>query len=52
MSVLGKSRHPAQKVMSGLAPKADICSALGHVRFGPIADMRHAAESTVKSDQS
>ena len=26
--------------MSGLPPKADICSALAHVCFGPIADMR------------
>src|SRR5262249_131061 len=26
--------------MSALSPKADICSALAHVRFGPIADIR------------
>ena len=25
--------------MSALTPKADICSALAHVRFGPIADI-------------
>jgi hypothetical protein len=25
--------------MSALAPKADICSALAHVRFGPKADI-------------
>src|SRR5262245_8843851 len=25
--------------MSALPPKADICSALAHVRFGPIADI-------------
>jgi hypothetical protein len=29
-----------QKVMSALPPKADICSALAHVCFGPIADMQ------------
>jgi hypothetical protein len=27
-------------VMSALPPKADICSALAHVRFGPKADMQ------------
>jgi len=25
--------------MSALPPKADMCGALGHVRFGPIADI-------------
>ena len=28
-----------QNVMSALPPIADMCSALGHVRFVPIADM-------------
>jgi len=28
-----------QKVMSALPPKADMCSALAHVRFGPKTDM-------------
>jgi hypothetical protein len=28
-----------QKVMSALLPKADMCSALAHVCFGPIADI-------------
>jgi hypothetical protein len=28
-----------QKAMSALPLKADMCSALVHVRFGPIADM-------------
>jgi len=28
------------RYMSALPPKADVCSALGYVRFGPIADMR------------
>ena len=27
-------------VMSALPPKADMCSALGHVRLGPKADIR------------
>jgi hypothetical protein len=31
--------------MSALPPKADMCSALGHVRFVPIADSRTAANS-------
>src|SRR5262249_18404378 len=26
--------------MSALPPKADMCSAVAHVRFGPIADIR------------
>jgi hypothetical protein len=29
-----------QKNMSALFPKADMCSALGDVRFVPIADIR------------
>jgi len=28
-----------QEAMSALPPKADMCGALGHVRFGPIADI-------------
>ena len=28
-----------QKVMSALTPKADMCSALAHVCFGPKADI-------------
>ena len=32
----GRSRHQA---MSALPPKADICSAIAHVRYGPIADI-------------
>jgi hypothetical protein len=30
----------AQKVMSALPPKADICSAVADVRSGPIADIQ------------
>jgi hypothetical protein len=40
MSALGqKQTFAAQKVMSALPPKADICGAPAHVRFGPIADI-------------
>ena len=41
MSALGQKRTFAvQKGMSALPPKADICSALGDVRFVPIADIQ------------
>ena len=40
MSALGHKRTFAvQYVMSALHPKADMCSALAHVRFVPIADI-------------
>ena len=40
MSALGqKQTCAAQKVMSALPLKADMCSANRHVRFVPIADM-------------
>ena len=40
MSALGqKQTCAAQKVMSALPPKADMCSATRDVRFVPIADM-------------
>ena len=40
MSALGHKRTFAvQNGMSALAPKADMCGALTHVRFGPIADI-------------
>src|SRR5215470_639377 len=39
MSALGHERtYAVQKAMSALPPKADMCSALGHVCFGPKAD--------------
>jgi hypothetical protein len=31
------------QIISDLIPKADVCGAHGHVRFGPIADIRHGA---------
>jgi hypothetical protein len=34
-----KAAYAAQRPMSALPPKADICSALAHVRYGPIADI-------------
>ena len=40
MSALGhKQTCAAQKVMSALPPKADMCSATRDVRFVPIADI-------------
>jgi hypothetical protein len=40
MSALGqKQTFAPQKAMSALAPKADMCGALVHVRFVPIADI-------------
>ena len=40
-SALGqKQTYAAQQVMSALPPKADMCSALAYVCFGPIADAR------------
>ena len=41
MSALGqKQTFALQKVMSALPPKADMCRALGNVRFVPIADIQ------------
>jgi len=34
-----KRTYAVQKGVSALPPKADMCSALGDVRFVPIADM-------------
>src|SRR5262245_25240221 len=40
MSALGhKQTFAVQNVMSALPPKADMCVALVHVRFGPKADI-------------
>ena len=40
MSALGhKQTYAVQKGMSALPPIADMCSAIGHVCFGPKADM-------------
>ena len=48
MFALGqKQTCAAQNVMSALPPKADMCSALGDVRFVPIADIRTSPYSDV-----
>src|SRR5262249_33461969 len=46
-----ESRHP-QPVMSALPPKADMCGAIAHVCFGPIADIviDGAGEATLSDD--
>src|SRR5262249_4782825 len=50
MSALGqKQTYAAHKIMSALPPKADMCSALGHVRFGPIADIHSSAPTERKT---
>ena len=42
ISALGqKQTFAAQNGMSALPPIADMCRALGYVRFVPIADIRH-----------
>ena len=46
MSALGqKQTCAAQKVMSALPPKADMCGATRDVRFVPIADIGSAIRS-------
>ena len=58
MSALGqKQTCAAQKVMSALPPKADMCSALAHVRFVPIGghcarsrDVRFTPQTDIKAD--
>jgi hypothetical protein len=44
MSALGINRHFAAQT-SDLRPKADMCDALAHVRFGSKADMSSDAVS-------
>ena len=47
MSALGQKRTCAvHKPMSALPPKADMCSALAHVRFVPIADIAHPSRDS------
>src|SRR5262245_60533010 len=46
MSALGQKQTCAlRQLMSALPPRADICSALAHVCFGPIVDMLAALTS-------
>jgi len=43
-----KSGHVTM-IMSALPPKADVCSAIVHVCFGPIADIaRHSINSSAR----
>jgi hypothetical protein len=43
MSALGQKQTFAQKAMSALPLKADMCSAFAHVCFGPIAEIKPIA---------
>ena len=50
MSALGHKRtFRTAIVMSALPPKADMCSALAHVRFVPIADIRELIRASRKN---
>ena len=40
------------RYMSALPPKADVCSALGYVRFGPLADIRSPNKRAQNSGQN
>src|SRR5215831_2452506 len=42
----------SQRVMSALPPKADVCGALSHVRFGPKADIRLLFNNLVGAQQN
>jgi hypothetical protein len=45
MSALGQKRIFRSAIaMSALPPKADMCGALAHVRFGPEADIGQTCE--------
>jgi hypothetical protein len=51
MSALGQKRTFAvRKAMSALPPKADMCSALAYVCFGPIADIKPFIRSLALGD--
>jgi hypothetical protein len=39
LSTIDHQGRPTSNAMSALPPKADMCSAAVHVRFGPIADI-------------
>ena len=50
MSALGHKRtYGAQKGMSALPPKADMCSARADVSFVPIADMAHITRLAMRA---
>jgi hypothetical protein len=49
VSALGqKQTFAPQKAMSALPPKAEMCSALAHVCFGPKADISPGLPSDIK----
>src|SRR5262245_53565785 len=53
MSALGQKQTLAlQKAMSALLPKADMCSALAHVCFGPKADIEWLIRSPRRRGQA
>ena len=37
----------SQTAMSALPPKADMCGALAHVRYGPIADIGQLSDQLI-----
>jgi hypothetical protein len=39
------------RIMSALPPKADMCSALAHVCFGPIADMAQLFDHLISAGE-
>ena len=50
MSALGHKRtFAAQKAMSALPPKADMCSATRHVRFVPKADINNLFDHLIRT---
>ena len=46
-----KQTCAAQKVMSALPPKVDVCGALAHVCFGPVADIVRLIRSPRRRDR-
>jgi hypothetical protein len=51
MSAKGqKQTFAPQNVMPALPPKADMCGALVHVHFGPVADILSAVAITLLAD--
>ena len=53
MSAVGHKRtFAAQKAMSALPPKADMCGATGDVRFMPIADIEGSKLDDLRSRPS
>src|SRR5215510_14877283 len=50
MSALGQKRtYAVQKGMSALPPKADMCSELADICFGPIADINNLFDHLIRT---